>query len=68
MRTRHDSRESSRAAPLRHHARQLLSALLAGAALTACQPNPETATVAVQPTTAPVRTITGFDASLRCMD
>lgn len=37
-------------------------------ALGACQQNPETATVAVQPQTAPVRTITSFDEPLRCMD
>lgn len=37
-------------------------------ALGACQQNPETATLAVQPRTAPVRTITSFDEPLRCMD
>jgi curli biogenesis system outer membrane secretion channel CsgG len=37
-------------------------------ALCACQSNPETAHVAVQPRTAPVRTITSFDEALRCMD
>jgi Domain of unknown function (DUF4384) len=41
----------------------LVSTLLGG-----CQPAPETATVAVQPRTAPVRTITSFDEALRCMD
>jgi hypothetical protein len=43
--------------------------LVAGlCALGACQANPETAHVAVQPRTAPVRTITSFDEALRCMD
>jgi hypothetical protein len=37
-------------------------------ALGACQANPETAHVAVQPRTAPVRTITSFNEALRCMD
>ncbi|HLZ67046.1 MAG TPA: DUF4384 domain-containing protein [Aliidongia sp.] len=37
-------------------------------ALTACHPRPETAHVAVEPRTAPVRTITSFNESLRCMD
>jgi curli biogenesis system outer membrane secretion channel CsgG len=37
-------------------------------ALAACQPNPETAHVAAQPRTAPVRTITSFNDALRCMD
>lgn len=37
-------------------------------ALGACQTAPETAHVAVQPRTAPVRTITSFDEPLRCMD
>jgi hypothetical protein len=37
-------------------------------ALGACQSFPETAHVAVQPRTAPVRTITSFDEPLRCMD
>jgi peptidoglycan hydrolase-like protein with peptidoglycan-binding domain len=36
--------------------------------LAACHPNPETAHVAVEPRTAPVRTITSFNESLRCMD
>ena len=43
--------------------------LMAGLfALGACQANPETAHVAVQPRTAPVRTITSFNEALRCMD
>lgn len=37
-------------------------------ALTACHPRPETAHIAVEPRTAPVRTITSFNESLRCMD
>lgn len=36
--------------------------------LMGCQPNPETAHVAAQPQTAPVRTITSFNDALRCMD
>ena len=43
-----------------------LLALLLG--VTACHPNPETAHVAVEPRTAPVRTITSFSEPLRCMD
>src|SRR6202166_1981531 len=45
--------------------RLLMAGLLA---LGACQANPETAHVAVQPRTAPVRTITSFNEALRCMD
>src|SRR5260221_508791 len=45
--------------------RLLVAGLLA---LGACQANPETAHVAVQPRTAPVRTITSFNEALRCMD
>jgi curli biogenesis system outer membrane secretion channel CsgG len=41
----------------------VLAAILGG-----CQQRPETATVASQPRTAPVRTITSFDEPLRCMD
>jgi curli biogenesis system outer membrane secretion channel CsgG len=41
-------------------------ALLLG--LMGCQPNPETAHIAAQPQTAPVRTITSFNDALRCMD
>src|SRR5690348_3966131 len=37
-------------------------------ALMGCQPNPETAHVAAQPQTAPVRTITSFNDALHCMD
>ena len=49
--------------------RRLPRLLAAGLlALGACQANPETAHVAVQPRTAPVRTITSFDEPLRCMD
>jgi curli biogenesis system outer membrane secretion channel CsgG len=33
-----------------------------------CQPSPELATVAVHPTTAPVRNIGNFNEALRCMD
>jgi curli biogenesis system outer membrane secretion channel CsgG len=36
--------------------------------LMGCQPSPEMAHVAVQPQTAPVRTITSFNDALRCMD
>lgn len=36
--------------------------------LMACQPNPETAHIAAQPQTPPVRTITSFNDALRCMD
>src|SRR6185437_7300766 len=36
--------------------------------LMGCQPNPETAHIAAQPQTAPVRTITSFNDALRCMD
>jgi curli biogenesis system outer membrane secretion channel CsgG len=36
--------------------------------LGACQGTPETAHLAAQPQTAPVRTITSFDEPLRCMD
>ncbi|GGF15367.1 hypothetical protein GCM10011611_21430 [Aliidongia dinghuensis] len=48
----------------------LLAVALALAALTlaACHPNPEMAHVAVEPRTAPARTITSFSESLRCMD
>jgi curli biogenesis system outer membrane secretion channel CsgG len=49
----------------RRRARLLMAGLLA---LGACQANPETAHVAVQPRTAPVRTITSFNEALRCMD
>lgn len=49
--------------------RRLPRLLAAGLlALGACQASPETAHVAVQPRTAPVRTITSFDEPLRCMD
>lgn len=37
-------------------------------ALLGCQQAPETAHVAVQPRTAPVRTVTSFNDALRCMD
>ena len=37
-------------------------------ALAGCQPNPETAHIAAQPQTAPVRTITSFNDALHCMD
>src|SRR4051794_17911235 len=37
-------------------------------ALAACQTNPELATVAVQPSTAPVKNIGNFNEALRCMD
>jgi hypothetical protein len=37
-------------------------------ALSACDGTPETAHLAAQPRTAPVRTITSFDEALRCMD
>jgi curli biogenesis system outer membrane secretion channel CsgG len=37
-------------------------------ALMGCQPSPDMAHVAVQPQTAPVRTITSFNDALRCMD
>lgn len=43
--------------------------LMAGLlAVTGCAGTPETAQLAAQPRTAPVRTITSFDESLRCMD
>lgn len=42
--------------------------LALGLVLAACQPHPETAHVAVQPRTAPVRTITSFNEALHCMD
>jgi curli biogenesis system outer membrane secretion channel CsgG len=51
----------------RRRAAPVLSGALA-LALAACQQNPETATLAEQPQTPPVRTITSFDESLRCMD
>jgi len=38
------------------------------AAFSGCQPLPETAHVAVEPRTAPVRTITSFNEALHCMD
>jgi hypothetical protein len=44
------------------------SCLALALALIACQPSPEMAHVAVQPRTAPVRTITSFNEALRCMD
>jgi curli biogenesis system outer membrane secretion channel CsgG len=37
-------------------------------AVMGCQPNPETAQIAAQPQTAPMRTITSFNDALRCMD
>jgi curli biogenesis system outer membrane secretion channel CsgG len=37
-------------------------------ALSGCQGTPETAHIAAQPRTAPVRTITSFDEPMRCMD
>lgn len=53
-------------APCRWRMRRLWLCL--AAALVGCQPSPETAHIAVQPRTAPVRTITSFDEALRCMD
>jgi curli biogenesis system outer membrane secretion channel CsgG len=44
------------------------SCVALGLALMGCQPNPETAHVAAQPRTAPVKTITSFNDALRCMD
>src|SRR5689334_5438062 len=43
-------------------------AAVAGMALFGCEPLPETAHVAVNPQSAPVRTITSFNDALRCMD
>ena len=43
-------------------------ALLLPWLLGSCQQRPDTATVAVQPTTAPVRNIGNFSEALRCMD
>ncbi len=43
-------------------------AMVALLAVAACQSTPETAQLAAQPRTAPVRTITSFDEPLRCMD
>ena len=44
------------------------SCLALALGLIGCQPNPETAHIAAQPQTAPVRTITSFNDALRCMD
>ena len=55
-----------RAAPRRWRMRRLWLSL--AVALVGCQPHPETAHVAVEPRTAPVRTITSFNEALRCMD
>jgi curli biogenesis system outer membrane secretion channel CsgG len=48
--------------------RRHVLALLVAAGLFGCEHNPETASVAVNPQTAPSRTITSFNQSLRCMD
>ena len=55
-----------RPAPFRWRAASVVFGVLL--ALGACQPAPETAHVAVEPHTAPVRTITSFNEALRCMD
>jgi curli biogenesis system outer membrane secretion channel CsgG len=43
-------------------------AIAATLAVAACQPSPELATVAMQPSTAPVKNIGNFNEALRCMD
>jgi hypothetical protein len=50
--------------------RDLVRALgaVAPLATAACQPSPELATVAVQPSAAPVKNIGNFNEALRCMD
>ena len=66
MRTQIVDRAIPRPAPRRWRLRH--SCLAGVLALIGCQPSPEMAHMAVQPQTAPVRTITSFNEALRCMD